>query len=89
MRRITTLAALLAGGGALLLGACRGDAPAPQRAEPAAEAASATPAEGLTVGALAPDLELQDDTGATVRLSSLRDRRPVLLAFYPKDFTGG
>jgi len=39
-------------------------------------------------GSLAPDFELQTDTGDTVRLSSLRGK-PVVLYFYPKDHTSG
>jgi peroxiredoxin Q/BCP len=39
-------------------------------------------------GALAPDFELQSDSGETVRLSALRGS-PVVLYFYPKDDTAG
>jgi peroxiredoxin Q/BCP len=39
-------------------------------------------------GLLAPDFELESDTGETVRLSELRGR-PVVLYFYPKDDTPG
>lgn len=42
----------------------------------------------LNVGDLAPDFALLSDTGETVRLSDLRDRR-VVLYFYPKDDTSG
>ena len=38
------------------------------------------------MGALAPDLELLDDAGKTVKLSGLRGR-PVVLFFYPEDDT--
>jgi thioredoxin-dependent peroxiredoxin len=39
-------------------------------------------------GKPAPDFELRDDSGQTVRLSSLRGK-PVVLYFYPKDDTPG
>jgi peroxiredoxin Q/BCP len=39
-------------------------------------------------GKLAPDFELQSDTGEMVRLSDLRGK-PVVLYFYPKDDTPG
>jgi len=44
----------------------------------------AQPKEGTT----APDFELPDDSGKTVRLSDLRGK-PVVLYFYPKDDTPG
>ncbi|HVV45077.1 MAG TPA: peroxiredoxin [Bryobacteraceae bacterium] len=40
----------------------------------------------LEPGAMAPDFELPDSTGAPVRLSALRGR-PVVVYFYPKDDT--
>ena len=42
----------------------------------------------LPVGAVAPDLEAQDQTGAARRLSAERGHR-VLVYFYPKDGTPG
>ena len=42
----------------------------------------------LEEGSLAPDFELESDTGDRVRLSGLRGR-PVVLYFYPKDDTPG
>jgi len=39
-------------------------------------------------GAQAPDFELPDETGTTVRLSRLKGR-PVVIYFYPKDDTSG
>lgn len=42
----------------------------------------------LKVGDPAPDFELPSDTGARVKLSSLRGRR-VVVYFYPKDDTPG
>jgi peroxiredoxin Q/BCP len=41
-----------------------------------------------TVGQTAPNFELKDDTGQTVKLSEYRGK-PVVLYFYPKDDTPG
>ena len=46
-------------------------------------------APGIRVGQVAADFTLPDDAGRPVRLSEHRGRSAVLLAFYPKDFTGG
>jgi hypothetical protein len=62
------------------------------KTEPAAEPAKAeTPAEqpGAPVGSTAPDFEVKDDAGNTRKMADLRGKQPVLLAFYPKDFTSG
>jgi|SoiMethySBSTD1v2_1073268.scaffolds.fasta_scaffold537463_2 peroxiredoxin Q/BCP len=40
------------------------------------------------VGDPAPDFTVQDQDGRTITRDSLRGRK-VVLAFYPKDFTGG
>jgi peroxiredoxin Q/BCP len=42
----------------------------------------------LKVGEVAPDFELQSDSGETVRLADLRGKK-VVLYFYPKDNTPG
>jgi peroxiredoxin Q/BCP len=42
----------------------------------------------LKVGEVAPDFELEDDSGARVRLSDLRGKT-VVLYFYPRDDTPG
>jgi peroxiredoxin len=42
----------------------------------------------VEVGSPAPDFELKDHTGATVRLSDFRGKRPVALVFYPFAFSG-
>jgi peroxiredoxin Q/BCP len=42
----------------------------------------------LSIGDPAPDFNVQDHTGRTIRLSDLRGRR-VLLWFYPKADTPG
>src|SRR5579859_467071 len=41
----------------------------------------------LKVGAIAPDFSLPDHSGKVVRLSALLAKGPVLLYFYPADFT--
>lgn len=45
-------------------------------------------ANTVQVGALAPDFSLASTSGETVTLSAFRDRRHVLLAFFPAAFTG-
>lgn len=55
----------------------------------AAEAQAVQLKEGLKVGMVAPDFSLSDDTGVTQTLSEYRGKKNVVLAFYPKDFTGG
>jgi hypothetical protein len=57
-------------------------------AEPAKPAATAEK-DGAPVGSLAPDFEVKDDAGNTRKMAELRGKQPVLLAFYPKDFTSG
>ena len=42
----------------------------------------------LTVGDEAPDFELPDQHGRTVRLADLRGRKAALIVFYPWAFTG-
>jgi peroxiredoxin Q/BCP len=49
---------------------------------------ASTPATGSTVGALAPDFTLPDQTGTPVHLQDLRGKW-VVLYFYPKDNTPG
>ena len=60
---------------ALLSPAARADAPAK----------SARPA----VGAAAPELALAASTGGTVKLADYRGKKTVVVAFFPKAFTGG
>lgn len=50
------------------------------------------PAEGdakLKVGDQAPAFSLPSTTGKTVSLADFKGRKKVVLAFYPKAFTGG
>ncbi|MFJ9697985.1 peroxiredoxin [Kitasatospora sp. NPDC101183] len=42
----------------------------------------------IEVGTLAPDFELNDQHGASVRLADFRGRKAVVLVFYPFAFTG-
>lgn len=43
----------------------------------------------LKPGSAAPDFELPDQQGRTVRLRDFRGKRPVVVYFYPKDDTSG
>jgi peroxiredoxin Q/BCP len=43
----------------------------------------------IEVGKPAPDFTLKDEKGKEVKLSSFKGKKNVLLAFYPRDFTGG
>lgn len=43
----------------------------------------------LKVGDAAPDFTLRASDGRTYTLSELKGRRPVVLAWFPKAFTGG
>ena len=52
--------------------------------------AAAAGAEGeLKVGAMAPDFELTGSDGEKYRLSQFKGKKPVVIAWYPKAFTGG
>ncbi len=42
----------------------------------------------LSIGDVAPDFELKDQHGQSVRLSALRGRKAALVVFYPWAFTG-
>ena len=55
----------------------------------AAPAGSTDPGELLSPGDAAPDLRLTDPYGYPVQLSDLWNRGPMVLYFYPKDFTPG
>jgi len=52
-------------------------------------AAAATALAEVKVGDAAPDFTLKDQDGKDVKLSSFAGKKNVLLAFYPKDFSGG
>ena len=52
------------------------------------EKAVTTP-DTLKVGMIAPDFTLKDEEGVERNLSDYLGEKNVVLAFYPKDFTGG
>ncbi len=52
-------------------------------------ASSASAANSLEVGDEAPDFELRDQHGETVKLSQFRGSKNVVMAFYALAFTGG
>ena len=52
------------------------------------EEAVITP-DTLTVGMVAPNFTLKDEEGTERNLSDFLGKKSVVLAFYPKDFTGG
>ena len=43
----------------------------------------------VKVGDVAPDFSLKGSDGKTYRLSDFRGKRPVVVAWFPKAFTGG
>ena len=45
--------------------------------------------QGLKVGDMAPDFELEGSDGNTYRLSDFRDKQAVVVAWFPKAFTRG
>ena len=46
-------------------------------------------AADLKVGDAAPDFALQGSDGKTYKLSAYKDKQAVVIAWYPKAFTGG
>lgn len=55
----------------------------------AASAPAEEPAGPPGVGDAAPAFTLPDQDGKEVSLAGFRGKETVVLAFYPKDFTGG
>jgi thioredoxin-dependent peroxiredoxin len=49
----------------------------------------APPKTHLKSGDMAPDFELSSSAGGKVKLSDLRGKKNVVLAFFPAAFTGG
>ena len=45
--------------------------------------------EPIDVGDVAPDFELKGSDGKSYKLSDYRGKQPVVIAWYPKAFTGG
>lgn len=56
---------------------------------PAAVGGEEQPVTGLAVGDAAPAFELPGSDGKTYQLSELAGERAVVLAWFPKAFTGG
>ena len=79
MKRLLLLAAALVG-----CGGQSASAPAPAAAAPAPAPVAATPERQK-----APDFTLGDTDGKQVALHDLLKSGPVILAFFPKAFTGG
>jgi thioredoxin-dependent peroxiredoxin len=52
-------------------------------------ASLASAAEGLKVGDAAPDFELVGSDGKTYKLSDFKGKQAVVVAWYPRAFTGG
>jgi cytochrome oxidase Cu insertion factor (SCO1/SenC/PrrC family) len=77
--------------GVALLAACTGpSAPAAHPAAPAPPAAAAAPASPASPSlGKAADFTLNDSDGHPVALHDLLQQGPVILAFFPKAFTGG
>ena len=48
-----------------------------------------TTPDTLKVGMIAPDFTLKDEEGIERHLSDYLGKKNIVLAFYPKDFTGG
>jgi peroxiredoxin len=51
--------------------------------------AAAPPKTHLKAGDMAPDFELPSTAGGKVKLSDMRGKKNVVLAFFPAAFTGG
>lgn len=49
----------------------------------------ANAADDLKVGDEAPDFELMGSDGKTYKLSDFKGKKAVIVAWYPKAFTGG
>ncbi len=55
----------------------------------AAKADAGTAPEGVKLGERPANFKSKNQDGAEVELASYRDKNAVMLAFYPKNFTGG
>ena len=63
--------------------------PAREAVESAPAGAVTTAAPALEVGSMAPDFSLPGSDGKMHRLADDRGKRAVVLAWFPKAFTGG
>ena len=52
-------------------------------------ASSGTMAKELAVGDPAPEFELVGSDGTTYKLADFKDKQAVVIAWFPKAFTGG
>ena len=50
---------------------------------------SPSPAVELNVGDVAPEFQLTGSDGKTYKLADFRDKQAVVIAWFPKAFTGG
>lgn len=50
---------------------------------------SSAEAAELKVGDKAPEFEMKGSDGKTYKLSQFKDKKAVVVAWYPKAFTGG
>lgn len=73
---------------AAMIGAAGVAALSPAMAAPAAAPAAAAPVE-LKVGDAAPDFTLPASDGKTYKLSDFKGKQAVVIAWFPKAFTGG
>ena len=55
----------------------------------ASEEKAVTTPDTLKVGMIAPDFTLKDEEGVERSLNDYLGKKNIVLAFYPKDFTGG
>lgn len=53
------------------------------------DVAKQTKKQPVKVGALAPDFEMKGSDGKVYKLSDFRGKRGVVVAWYPRAFTGG
>jgi hypothetical protein len=74
---------------AAALVACGGGGARPEATSEAAETGPETAQAAPEVGKMAPPFELPGSDGATYRLGDYRGKKAVVLAWFPKAFTGG
>jgi hypothetical protein len=72
-----------------MLAGCGGGAVPATKAQPVETPVQPAAAEPASDKKIAPDFTLVDTDGNSVALHDLLKRGPVLLAFFPKAFTGG
>jgi hypothetical protein len=81
---------LVAGLAVLVVGACKPkDAPAPAPSATSVSAAASAAAPALARGDVAPAFSLQGSDGKPHALSDHAGKQAVVIAWFPKAFTGG